>query len=179
MKKIIHKLFWAWEFDKEEKWLNEMAAKGLRLTSVSFCKYEFEECLPGEYSIRLELLENNIKHADSKQYIEFVEETGATYIGSVINWVYFSKKATNGAFDLYSDKQSRIKYLNRILILLGWIIVLNLYIGVYNLFIYFFLNSYLNIIGLINLSIVLLTTIGFFKVYQKKRKLKKEQQIFE
>ena len=41
MRQTIHKLFWAWEFDKEEKWLNEMAARGLCLVSIGFCKYEF------------------------------------------------------------------------------------------------------------------------------------------
>ncbi len=37
MRRIIHKMFLVWDFDKEEKWLNEMAAKGLVLTSVGFC----------------------------------------------------------------------------------------------------------------------------------------------
>ncbi len=49
MRKTIHKLFFIWDFDKEEKWLNQMAAKGLALVSVGFCKYEFEDCIPGEY----------------------------------------------------------------------------------------------------------------------------------
>lgn len=49
MRKIIHKAIFAWNFDKEEKWLNEMAAKGLCLISVGFCKYEFEDCEPGEF----------------------------------------------------------------------------------------------------------------------------------
>ncbi|MBQ2899558.1 MAG: DUF2812 domain-containing protein, partial [Oscillospiraceae bacterium] len=31
MKKVIKKMFWAWDFEKEEKWLNEMSAKGLAL----------------------------------------------------------------------------------------------------------------------------------------------------
>ena len=53
MRKTVHKWFWAWEFDKEEKWLNEMAAKGLTLASMHFTKYMFEETDPGEYQIRL------------------------------------------------------------------------------------------------------------------------------
>ena len=36
MRKVIHKWFAAWNFDKEERWLNEMAAKGLGLVSVGF-----------------------------------------------------------------------------------------------------------------------------------------------
>ena len=58
-RKMVRKWFWAWEFDKEEQWLNDMAAQGLALVDVGFCRYEFEECPPGEYQIRLELLEND------------------------------------------------------------------------------------------------------------------------
>ena len=54
MKRIIYRWYWAWDFDKEEKWLNGMAAKGLCLVSVSFCRYVFEDCEPGEYNIRLQ-----------------------------------------------------------------------------------------------------------------------------
>ena len=44
MKKVIYKLFFAWNFEKEEQWLNEMASKGLVLTYAGLGKYEFEEC---------------------------------------------------------------------------------------------------------------------------------------
>ena len=35
MRQTIHK--WFWDFEKEEKRLNEMAAKGLSLVSVCIC----------------------------------------------------------------------------------------------------------------------------------------------
>ena len=38
MRHTVYKLLWAWEYDKEEKWLNEMAAKGMALVSVGLCK---------------------------------------------------------------------------------------------------------------------------------------------
>ena len=38
MRKVIKKFFWAWEYEKEEKWLNEMAAKGLALVDYTFCR---------------------------------------------------------------------------------------------------------------------------------------------
>lgn len=40
MRKVIRKVFMVWDFDKEEAWLNEMAAKGLSLVSVGWCRYE-------------------------------------------------------------------------------------------------------------------------------------------
>ena len=34
MRQVIHKVFWAWESEKEQAWLNDMAAKGLALVAV-------------------------------------------------------------------------------------------------------------------------------------------------
>ncbi len=74
MKKIIHKCFFIWNFDKEEKWLNEMAAKGFILNSVGFCRYEFDECIPGEYKICMELLENKFKDIENiNTYIDDID----------------------------------------------------------------------------------------------------------
>ncbi len=41
MRKVIKKVFMAWEYEKEEKWLNEMAAKGLALVDYSVFRYSF------------------------------------------------------------------------------------------------------------------------------------------
>ena len=68
-----------------------MAAQGWHLISVKYPTYEFEQGEPGAYNIRLELLEYWPKHEESRQYINFVEDTGAEYIGSVLRWVYFRK----------------------------------------------------------------------------------------
>lgn len=38
MRQTIHKLFWVWEFDKEEKWLNEMAARGFALVNKNWTR---------------------------------------------------------------------------------------------------------------------------------------------
>lgn len=84
-----------------------MAQKGLALVSVGFCTYTFEECVPSEYSVRLELLENPPVHPKSRHYIEFLEETGAEYLGSTARWAYFRKKT--GEFKLFSDNVSRMK----------------------------------------------------------------------
>ena len=65
------KWFWVWEFEKEERWLNEKALQGWALADVGFCRYTFERCEPGEYTIRLEM------HPADQGYIDFMAETGA------------------------------------------------------------------------------------------------------
>jgi hypothetical protein len=62
MRHNIVKVFPVWDFDREERWLNEMSQKGLALIAVGYCNYTFEDCGPGEYTVRLELLDNLPAH---------------------------------------------------------------------------------------------------------------------
>lgn len=179
MRKIIHKWFWIWDFDKEEKWLNEMAVKGLALTSVGFCRYEFEDCIPGEYKICLEFLENHFGQSENAKYIGFLEETGAEHVGTFIRWAYFRKRTPSENFRLFSDNTSRLKYLTRIISFITLILVLNLYIGCYNLFLYYNWHNPISIVGIVNLLITAFGAIGLVRLFSKRKKLKSEQQIFE
>ena len=182
MRKVIHKLFWAWGFEKEEAWLNDMASKGLVLISMGFCKYEFDQCLSGEYTIRLELLENPPAHAESQQYISFLEETGAEHIGGIMRWAYFRKKTTEGAFDLYSDMDSRIKHYSNIINFLAFISIFNLLIGSVNLILFCLKLSIfnnINIFGIINIAFGLVCGFGCLRVNKKRRRLMEEKQIYE
>lgn len=180
MKKEMHKLFWVWEFQKEEKWLNEMAAKGLVLSHVHYLTYEFDDASPKDYVIRFELLKNAINSPESQKYIEFMEEMGAEYLGHVLNWAYFRKPKESGAFEIYSDYESRVKYLNRVM----WSVLplgfLNLYFGVYNFWI---ANAFDNtpnyFFGTLSLILGLTILWGSINIYRIKRNLQKESELFE
>ena len=179
MRQTIHKCFFVWDFDKEEQWLNEMAAKGLALVSVGFCKYEFEDCVPGEYKVCLQMLDKKPSHPESQKYIEFIEQTGAEQVGSYFRWVYFRKKAAEGSFEVFSDNTSRVKYLTSIASFVSLIIGLNLYIGLYNMLLVFFFDSTFNYIGLLNLAIGIWGTFGTLKLWKKRKRMKLESQLFE
>ena len=179
MRKTIHKIFWAWEFDKEEKWLNEMVAKGLCLVSVGFCKYEFEDCEPGEYKICLQLLDKMPCHAESQKYIEFVETTKAEHIGSFFRWVYFRKKVSDGEFELFSDNVSRITYLSKVVSFIIMLTVANLIVGINNVFMAVSLSSPMNYLGIINIVIGLLGSFESVRLLRKRKKMKQESQLFE
>lgn len=179
MRQTIRKWFWVWDFEKEEKWLNEMAAKGLGLISVGFCKYEFEDSMPGEYRICLQLLDKMPHHLESKKYIEFLETTGAEHVGSLTRWVYFRKKATDGEFELFSDNESRIKYISNIISLVALITIANMIIGIDNVFFANNLSSPINFLGIINLVISLFGIWGSIRLLKKRKKMKQESQLFE
>jgi len=180
MRKTVHKLFWAWEHEKEEKWLNEMSANGLHLCGVGFCAYSFEEGEPGEFVYRLELLNNLPRHHKSVEYIRFIEDTGAQHIGSIFRWVYFRKKATSEGFDIFSDMESRVNHLNRILLLTGVFSAANLFNG-FNQIRLWITNGAKYSLGVacLCLAVGLLLGYGFLSIYRKKRKLNKEKLIHE
>lgn len=180
MNTVIHKWFWAWSFEKEENWLNEMAGRGMHLVHASFCRYEFAPGRPGEYTVRLELLDNLPAHPESVRYIQFLEDTGAEYVGAVARWVYLRKQKDKGEFDLFSDNQSRIRHLGRILTLLGVLGAVNL-CNTCNM-----LHQYLATHRPVVLAIAILCGLvcallctGFFRILRKRSRLQKEQLLFE
>lgn len=180
MRHTIKKLFWAWDFDKEEKWLAECAAKGLALVSVGYCRYDFEECTPGAYHVRLELLDNPPSHPESVHYIKFLEETGAEHVGSYMRWVYLRRPAEYGPFDLFSDNASRVRHLGRILALIRPLMILELIASLYNIGLGIAWGTTVNLVcGCIGLPLAVLFGFGVWKLTQKRNALKKEAQIFE
>ena len=125
-RKIVKKWIWVWDFDKEERWLNTMAQQGWILDKVGFCRYEFIPCEPGEYTVRLEMREHD------EGYLSFMADTGAEYVGRMVKWIYFRRKAELGAFDIFSDLDSRLEHLKNISRTLRFVGIANLLIGLAN-----------------------------------------------
>lgn len=114
MSVTYHKLFWAFDYQKEEDWINRMSENGLQLIDPGLISYTFNEGEKGEYQYRLEMLPHFPYHEESRKYIKFVKDTGAEYIGSVKNWVYFRKKTSEGPFELFNDYSTKIRHFRRI-----------------------------------------------------------------
>ncbi len=180
MKHVIRKPYL--NYEKEEKWLNDMAAKGLALCDYSWCRYVFEDAPKGEYTYRIELLENLPSHPESRKYIEFLEETGVEFVASFMRWVYFRKKAADGPFDLYSDIDSKIRHYKRIFTLWATLAFAEICIGLSNINIGVkpLGGSSLNLIlGICILSIGAALLALALSTWRKIRKLKKEKRIRE
>ncbi len=133
MKHLIRKVFFIWEYEKEEKWLNEMAAKGLLLTDVGFCRYVFEDGTPGAYQYRLEMLPQKPDHPESRKYIEFMEDSGAEHVGTMKRWVYFRRPSADAPFEIYSDLDNKIKHMQSVYRLAGLLAGICVAAGVVNL----------------------------------------------
>lgn len=121
------------DFEKEEKFLNEMMANGYAFTKYSWGKYTFEKAPKGEYIYRLELLEHLPEHEESQKYIRFMEETGAELVDTFHRWAYFRKKAADGEFKIYSDLDSIIKHYMRIRMTFFLVAIFVLLAGILNM----------------------------------------------
>lgn len=165
-RKIVRKWFWVWEFEKEEQWLNTMAQSGWLLQKVGFCRYEFIPCEPGEYTVRLEM------HACDPDYVGFMAETGARYIGQMAQWAYFCKKTADGDFDIFSDLDSRIAHLNGI----GRMLTV---IGFANLLVGFSVSFAVTHFGWINLLCATLLMYALGRIHGQAEALQKERALRE
>lgn len=130
MKHVVWKAYW--DFEKEEKWLNEMSSKGMALTDYTWCRYVFAETPNNEYIYRLELLEHAPTHAESRAYIRFLEESGIECVATYQRWIFLRKKSSEGPFDIYSDIESKINHYRRVSTFLGTLGLLNLFLFLVN-----------------------------------------------
>ena len=163
----IRKWIWVWEFDKEEQWLNTMAQQGWVLDRVGFCRYEFVKCEPGEYIVRLEMREHD------EAYLSFMTDTGAEYVGRMAKWIYFRRKAELGAFDIFSDLDSRLAHLKRISWMLRFLGIANLAIGLANS-----VNPVVDL-GWVNLLCATLLMYGLGRIEGKQEALEKDRLLME
>ncbi|NTV90773.1 MAG: DUF2812 domain-containing protein [Clostridiales bacterium] len=185
MKHIIWKPYW--NHESEEVWLNEMSSKGFALLDYSWCRYVFEDAPKGEYTYRIELLENSPSHPESCAYINFLAETGIEYVAKYMRWVYFRRKSSEGEFDLFSDAESRIAHYKRIIRL--WVIVMAM--NVFAVLINFInvtehfietgsiKNSGISGLVLLNVFFVILFLWMISAYTSKIRKLKREMLVHE
>ncbi len=175
MKHKIVRLFV--DYEKEEAWLNQMAAKGLHFMSYVFPVYLFEDGEPGAYIYRLELLDELPSHPASRKYLRFLADSGVECVDTYLRWVYFRKPASDGPFELYTDAASRIRHYHRIMLLLGVLICSQLAISASNANL--FQRTGNPTLLLINLLFLVLMVPVFIRYAQRVRKLKRLARVQE
>jgi uncharacterized membrane protein YuzA (DUF378 family) len=115
--KTVHKLYW--DYEKEERWLNHMAAQGFALADYTWGTYRFERSAPGEWIYRVELLSRDVSGVRRREYLDFMRDAGIQSVATHLSWVYFRKPAADGPFELFSDLDSRIAHYQRVLAVFG------------------------------------------------------------
>lgn len=165
-KRTIVKWWWVWDFDKEEEWLNDMALQGWALCEVNWIRFTFEKTEPGEYAVRTEM-----RPADA-DYVRFLGETGAEFVGRCFQWIYVRKKTEDGPFELLSDIDSRVAHLERICRILSVFGFANLAIGIGNS-----MNGFRY--GWINVACATVLMYALGRIQGKKEALQRERMVHE
>ena len=119
---------------KEEAFLNAKAREGMAMTRFFLGIYTFEDCEPGAWVYRIELLGGDA--AGQADYLAFLRESGIECVQRWCDWVYLRRPASEGAFELYSDNASRARYLRRLARLYATLLALNVSVFVLNLAIF-------------------------------------------
>lgn len=94
-------------FDKEEKWLEEMASKGWLLSSKRIF-YEFKKTAPEHQTIRIDFINPKSK-PDFLDYCSLFEDSGWKHIAGTKSSgsQYFLKMNSDSTEDIFSDILSR------------------------------------------------------------------------
>jgi len=112
------KWFWAWQDEKEEAWLSELAREGLHLESMPFPTiYQFQQGKPGNYVYRLDF--QTLKAKDRDSYLQLFADAGWEHIGDMGGWVYFRHIVDGNEIpEIYSDLESKMGKYHRIMLYL-------------------------------------------------------------
>ena len=111
------KWFWAWQDEKEELWLHEMAKQGLHFQSVSSLGfYKFEAGEPRNDYYRMDFI---IDRKDYEEYLQLFKDAGWEHLGEMGGWQYFRTRAERNAIpEIYTDKDSKAQKYQRLIIIL-------------------------------------------------------------
>jgi len=111
------KWFWAWQDEKEELWLHEMAKEGLHLRSLSAPGYyTFEVGEPRNDYYRMDYITDR---KDYQNYLQLFKDAGWEHLGEMGGWQYFRTRAKGTAIpEIYTDKDSKAQKYQRLITIL-------------------------------------------------------------
>lgn len=169
-------------YQKEEEWINEMATKGYHLKKYTFGRYTFEEGEPGKYEYRMELLEEDPKMPKSREYLDFMEDSGIECVDVYYRWAYFRKELTDEPFEIYSDYESRIMHMKRVIAIILAVSMLNLLLAIFNTFMGTMNPMPINIsyiAATLGWLAFILTFVVFMKYKKNMNELREKRNIYE
>ena len=116
--KTVVRTFFAWQEEKEEKWLRAMSGKGWHLTRVGFFNYRFEKGKPSDMIYKFDF--KVLMKSGMDEYLLTFEDAGWEYIGNFGSWFYFRTNA-NGkhSLELYNDNRSMMEKYKRLLLFIA------------------------------------------------------------
>ena len=103
---------WFVDFDKEEKWLNDMAMKGWAFSNTNGVIYRFKKCEPGEYIYQIDFDEKKSKE-EVGDYIAFRTSCDDQYVNRWKSKIYWKREAASGPFESESNLAAKLRLTNK------------------------------------------------------------------
>jgi len=119
MKKTSFKTYAAWDYDREEKDMDQLSKEGWQLVKGGCFHSTYRKDESAAYRNRIDfnprILSND---EEEKRYVGFFEEQGWEFVNVTYNgWCYFRKRIKAGALEseyaIYTDSQSYDEMLKR------------------------------------------------------------------
>lgn len=123
------KVYAAWNYEKEEKYINEMGKNGWQLIKGGCFNTLYEKDESKEYIYKIDYNPETMRNSINKErYIGMFEEMGWEHINSTFNgWNYFKKEYNEcldeSEYEIYTDKTSYNEMLSK-WCKLGWLILI-------------------------------------------------------
>lgn len=112
--KTIIKAIFAWEDEKEEKWLGEMAAQGWKLLSVAPYIYRFVRAEPETAVFRLDY--KNSLDKNYQEYLAIFKDAGWELFTTFAGWHYFKANPDNNLVpEIYTSSRMKAQKYKRLL----------------------------------------------------------------
>ena len=114
--KRVRKYFSLAEYEKEEKYLTEMAAKGWRFVDTNGTLYTFERCEPEQVAYRLDFSGLPLDQRDD--YYAMFRDYGWEYLQDYNGFSYFRKPAEGVSpedLEIFSDGESHLEMAKKIM----------------------------------------------------------------
>jgi hypothetical protein len=110
-------VFFAWEDEKEEQWLQKMAAEGWRLEYVAPYVYKFQRSTPEDVVYRLDYKLTLDK--DYAEYLNLFRDSGWQLFATFSNWHYFRINPQNNEIpEIYNSGRAKAEKYRRLLFVL-------------------------------------------------------------
>ena len=100
------------DFEREERWINEMSRRGWHFVSTNGLIYRFEQGRPGEYVYKIELAEEG-GAGRLADYERFLAECGIEAVAHFKEWVYLRRRAAEGPIETADNRRAQLSLINR------------------------------------------------------------------
>ena len=99
---------WFIDFDKEEKWINEMACNGWAFWHTNGVIYRFKRCQPGEFIYQIDFDEQKPK-AGVGDYAVFRSSCGDVFVHQWKQKIYWKRAASSGPFEAEENVAAKLR----------------------------------------------------------------------